>query len=95
MSSFFTEIRKIANLRNFLNITDILISMKNKFKERLKELRKDKKLTQKQLADLLGCTNQNINDWETGNSETSFDNLLMLADIFDVTTDYLLGKDEY
>ena len=66
-----------------------------KFKERLKELRKDKKLTQKQLADLLGCTNQNINDWETGNSETSFDNLLMLADIFDVTTDYLLGKDEY
>ena len=54
MSSFFTEIRKIANLRNFLNITDILISMKNKFKERLKELRKDKKLTQKQLADLLG-----------------------------------------
>ena len=84
-----------SEIRNFLNITDILISMKNKFKERLKELRKDKKLTQKQLADLLGCTNQNINDWGTGNSETSFDNLLMLADIFDVTTDYLLGKDEY
>lgn len=68
--------------------------MKNKFKERLKELRKENKYTQKQLASLLECTNQNINDWETGNSETSFDNLLRISELFDVSTDYLLGKDD-
>lgn len=64
------------------------------FCKRLRELRVEKNLTQKQLANELGATNQNICDWESGKSETSFEMLCKIADFFGVSTDYLLGRED-
>ena len=65
------------------------------FKERLKELRSERNLTQKQLALLLGVSDDCIFFWEKGRSEPSVQQIIELSNIFDVSTDYLLGKTEY
>ena len=63
------------------------------FGQRLKELRKAKKLTQKELADLLEMTDRNYQRLEYGKTNVSATVLVFLADFFHVTTDYLLGRD--
>ena len=67
----------------------------NKFDSRLRELRIEKNMSRAELAEKLGVSLRLISYWETGKRECSFDMLLSLADIFDTTTDYLLGKSEY
>lgn len=62
------------------------------FSERLKELRKQKRLTQKGLSDSLGLAESTISMYESGKREPSFDLLDELADYFNVDIDYLLGK---
>ena len=61
---------------------------------RLKELRKQNKLTQQQLAEMLGVTQAALSGWE--NEKFGIDNgsLLKCAKIFDVSVDYLLGRQE-
>lgn len=60
--------------------------------EKIKELRKQKKLTQEDLAKLLGLNRTTISKWERpGGSEPDIATIKKLADIFGVTTDYLLG----
>ena len=61
------------------------------FKERLKELRKSKQLSQKALAEALGTTNSSVCDWERGRSQPDIVMLAKIANYFEVTTDYLLG----
>jgi DNA-binding XRE family transcriptional regulator len=68
--------------------------MKNKFNEKLKELRKEIQLLQKQLASDLGVTQVCVAKWETGTREPSLDMLIKLAKYFNVTTDYLLGLED-
>ena len=63
------------------------------FGQRLKELRKAKKLTQKELADLLKMTDRNYQRLEYGKINVSATVLVFLADFFHVTTDYLLVRD--
>ena len=63
------------------------------FSERLKELRKEQNLTQQELADKLGINRCNITNWECGNRETNFKMLIQLADMLNVSTDYLLGRE--
>lgn len=58
---------------------------------RLKELRKEKKLTQKELADYLGVNEKTISRWENGESTIKSDKAQALADFFWVNTAYLLG----
>ena len=58
----------------------------------LRELRKSRKLTQKQVSDVIGCTEQSYSRYETGEREPSIETLLKLSDFFGVTVDYLLGK---
>lgn len=60
---------------------------------RLKELRKDYKLTQEQLGKKLGLSRSTIAMYETNASEPDFETLSKLADFFGVSIDYLLGKD--
>ena len=60
----------------------------------LKQLRSQNHLTQKQLAEALNISNQNINDWENEKSETTFDKLISIANYFQVTVDYLLGNSD-
>jgi len=63
----------------------------SKFHERLKKLRIENKLSQRQLAPLIGFTQTAISDWENGFNEPTTKVLIACAKFFDVTTDYLLG----
>lgn len=61
---------------------------------RIKELRKEKGLRQSELATTLHVSQQAVGSWETGRTVPGADTLNILADYFDVTTDYLLGRPE-
>ena len=61
------------------------------FGNRLKTLRIKKKLTQQQLADLLGLTKSVISAYENGLRYPAYDVLIKIARIFTVSTDFLLG----
>lgn len=61
------------------------------FAERLKELRKEKNMTQVQLAEALGVSKGTIAMWEIGKREPNFETLDRLSDIFDKRIDYILG----
>lgn len=61
-------------------------------KDRLKQLRIEKGKTQKEMAKDLGTTDVSIGRYEAGTREPKTDILNALADYFDVTTDYLLGR---
>ena len=61
----------------------------------LKELRKEKGLTERQLGNLLNFSNQTISAWENGTREPTLDALIAIADIFEVSTDELLGRKDY
>ncbi|MCL2570365.1 MAG: helix-turn-helix domain-containing protein [Firmicutes bacterium] len=63
------------------------------FAENLKKLRKDFRYTQKDLAEKLKLNQSNISDWENGISRPDYENLIKLADIFDVSIDELLGRE--
>ena len=63
-----------------------------KFHEKLKVLRKKKGLTQQQIADEIGVNRGSYSNWEKGKREPSFENLSMLACIFDVSIDFLLSE---
>lgn len=68
--------------------------MRNKFAEKLKELRKEMALTQKELADKLGFERTTVSGWEQERKEPNYDTLIMLAKFFNVTVDYLLGLED-
>lgn len=61
------------------------------FPERLKELRKQRKMSQRDLAQALTVSQQTIGSWEVGRSEPNTELLRKISDYFGVTTDYLLG----
>lgn len=61
------------------------------FGMRLRELRRARGITQKELADVLGLNKSVISAYETEIRMPSFDTLLHIAAFFHVTTDYLLG----
>lgn len=62
--------------------------------QRLKELRKEKKLLQKDVASAVNHSITCISDWERGKREPSIDDLIRLADFFGVSIDYLVGREE-
>lgn len=64
------------------------------FKERLKELRKEKNLTQKELADHLKVPQGKISSWENGKLEPNIDKLIELAWELDSSLDYMLGQSD-
>lgn len=64
------------------------------FENRLKELRLDKKISQKQLAEIVGTNNSSICDWECGRSEPNLEALKKIAIYFEVSADYLIGLEK-
>ena len=62
--------------------------------ERIKELRVLYKMNQIEFGKKLGVTKQCVSNWENNNIQPSVDMLVKIADIFSVTTDYLLGRDD-
>lgn len=63
--------------------------------DRLKELRKEKKLTQEELAQKINVTKLTISRWERGERLPKSDKAQELADFFGVNTAYLLGYSDF
>ena len=59
--------------------------------ERLRDIRKDNKFTQAELAELIGTSRATVNSWEMGLALPSTQFLIRLARLYRVSTDYLLG----
>lgn len=62
------------------------------FNERLKLLRKEQRLTQTQVAEKLSVTLRNYQRFEADGCTPNYVNLIKIADIFDVSLDYLTGR---
>ena len=62
------------------------------FKDRIKQLRLEKNLPQKDLAEYLGITVRGYQHYETGTRFPDIKGLQKLADYFQVSADYLLGR---
>ncbi|SFT03813.1 helix-turn-helix domain-containing protein [Marininema halotolerans] len=60
---------------------------------RLRYLRKSKKLTQEEVARAIGIPRTTYTGYENGNREPDFETLQKLADFYNVSADYLLGRD--
>lgn len=67
--------------------------MNNNFNDVFKMLRKQKNLTQEQIAEALGVSSQAISKWETNTSYPDISLLPIIADYFGVSIDYLFGHD--
>lgn len=61
---------------------------------RLKELRKKKGISQLRLATELNTTQNTISRYETGEREPGIDELIKIADYFNISVDYLIGRTE-
>ena len=60
---------------------------------RLRDLHEDRDMTQAQVASLLGIDQRVYSNYETGKREIPLRHLIVLADYYHVTVDYLLGRD--
>lgn len=65
------------------------------FCDRLKELRKAKKLSTEKLGKELNVSNSTITRWENGVIVPSIDHLYNIAKFFDVSADYLIGLTDF
>ncbi|MBP3855211.1 MAG: helix-turn-helix transcriptional regulator [Ruminiclostridium sp.] len=65
------------------------------FYERLKSLREERGYTQEKLAAVIHVTKNSVSHYERNISLPTIDVLISLADIFDVSLDYLLGRTDY
>lgn len=63
-----------------------------KFNEHLKKLRKEKNLTQTQISELIDVKQGTYSRWESGKLEPSFENLIKIADLLEVSLDWLFGR---
>ena len=59
--------------------------------EKIRDLRKENKISQEALAEKLGVSRQSISLWENGLREPKLTNLIALANFFDVSIDFLAG----
>lgn len=65
------------------------------FNKRLHSLRTKRKYTQQQMADFIGITLRTYQRYESGDVEPPFQSLIIIADVLNTSTDYLLGRDEF
>ncbi|MBQ7103272.1 MAG: helix-turn-helix transcriptional regulator [Anaerotignum sp.] len=63
------------------------------FAANLKKIRKNKKVSQKVVAQQLGYGYTAIANYESGRNEPSIDDLIKIADYFDVSVDHLVGRE--
>ena len=59
--------------------------------QRVRDLREDRDLKQRQVAEFLNCSQQVYSNYELGQRDIPTDILIKLADFYSVSTDYLLG----
>ena len=63
--------------------------------KRIRELRIEKKLSQAQLGEKLSVSQDTISLWENSKSLPPVDIIIVLAEFFEVSCDYLLGNNDY
>ena len=63
--------------------------------QRIRDLREDKDLTQKQIAEILGMSQTGYSKYETGENDIPTHILIKLADFCKTTTDYILGRTDH
>jgi transcriptional regulator with XRE-family HTH domain len=68
--------------------------MNNIFRQRLQYLREKKRISRIVLSELCGLAPDAVRRYERGESEPSMESLISIADFFEVSTDYLLGRSE-
>ena len=61
--------------------------------KRIKDMRLEKGMSQQELGDLIGVTKVSVCGYENGTRTPSLETFCLLADIFETTTDYLLGRE--
>ncbi|MCI9561157.1 MAG: helix-turn-helix transcriptional regulator [Clostridia bacterium] len=66
-----------------------------KLAEKLKELRIEKGLSQREVSSALGMTRNAFTNYENGYREPSLENLKKICQFFDVSADYLLGLKDF
>lgn len=64
------------------------------YRERMKNLREDRDLTQLEVGKILNKSQQGYNHIETGRAELKIEDLIKLCDFYDVTADYFIGRTE-
>jgi transcriptional regulator with XRE-family HTH domain len=64
------------------------------FAEHIRNIRKSKNLTQKEVAEGIGVDECVYQRYENGKAKPSFDNIIALSDFFEISADYLLGRKE-
>ena len=69
-------------------------SIENDLFRKIKDTKKRKKLTQKELAEQIGISQKSYSHWETGKNEASLENLIKLADLLEVSIDWLFGREQ-
>lgn len=69
--------------------------MEIRFAENLKSLRKEHGLSQVELAERLGVTQQCVSEWENRKTDPTLTYLCKLADIFEISIDVLCGRKDY
>ena len=84
---FFTVTRLVTKIVTLFNMI--------RFKERLRELRIERNIFQKDLGALLNVSKMTISHWESGHSEPCIAQLILLAEYFEVSVDYLIGKTDF
>ncbi len=70
-------------------------SLKKFVGNRIKESRKDKGMTQKEVAEVLHMTQQQYSRFENGIFELDYDNLVKISRLYEVSLDYLFGLSEF
>ncbi len=65
------------------------------FSDRLKDLRVNANFTQRQIAEMLGMKQQSYMRYENNTGEPNLDTVVKLCEIFDVSSDYLLGISDF
>lgn len=64
------------------------------FNERFRQIRQERKITQKQTAEAIGTSEQNYQRYERGTQQPTLPVLMSLADYFNVSLDYLVGRSD-
>ena len=70
-----------------------LMKTSNVFPQRLKELRLKKGLTQTELGEKVGVKQSTFTNWENGKREPNFETIIKIADLLEVSVDWLFGRE--
>lgn len=63
--------------------------------KRINEIRKERGITAQSMADMLHINLRSYRNYESGDREPSVESIIKIADILDISVDYLFGRDEF